>query len=86
MAGNDNRNGKLYPMSIFRIKAAKAMNVSQGLSDTDLTIILTYLARDKVAIVYDQQVIRYHIQSPRGYNLTIDRTGQDHSFIASLNL
>lgn len=51
--------GAIYPMSIFKKEAAQAMNLRDSLTDSDLNVVLTHLARDTGAIVYDQSVSRF---------------------------
>lgn len=43
-------------MFLFSQEAAKLIHVGNVLTDSDRHVILTYLARDKAAIVYDEQV------------------------------
>ena len=59
MAGQSNQVDRIYPISIFSAEAAKILNTPNAheqLTETDLQTILTYLARDKSAIIYDDQV------------------------------
>ena len=40
------------------------MNTQGKLTDSDLQVILVYLARDKSAIIYDNQVGQMHTSLP----------------------
>ena len=55
MANSSNPVDRIYPISLFSIEAARAINLKNELTDSDLEVILTYLARDKSAILYDSQ-------------------------------
>ena len=56
MANKSNQVDRIFPMSHFRAEVAKAMKLVLGISGYDLDILLKYLARDKSAIFYDDQV------------------------------
>ena len=43
-------------MSMFRKLVTQILNLKTDLADTDLSIILIFLARDKRAIIYDHEV------------------------------
>ena len=43
-------------MQMFKVEAAKTMGIEGDLTDADLSVVLTYLARDKAAIAYNHQV------------------------------
>ena len=56
MGRKPNRMDRTYPMSLFKREAAKALDVEGDLTDTDLSVVLKYLARDKGLVAYDSQV------------------------------
>lgn len=60
MAGQSNQIDQIYPISMFSAEAAKIMNTHEQLTESDLQIVLRYLARDKSAIIYDSQVGHLH--------------------------
>lgn len=43
-------------MSMFKQRAAAVLSLSRGLTESDLDILLVYLARYKGAITYDAEV------------------------------
>lgn len=45
---------------MFSTEAAKIMNTHEQLTESDLQIVLRYLARDKSAIIHDSQVDHLH--------------------------
>lgn len=61
MADHSNQIDRIYPMSHFRAEVARVMSLETGLSDSDLQIILKFLACDRSAIVYDSQVDKFHL-------------------------
>lgn len=56
LGGKTNHIDRIYPMYFFRMEIAKILDICEGLTDSDLHIILTHLRRDKSVIVYDSQV------------------------------
>ena len=47
---------RIYPMKMFRENAANAVGLNGQMTDSDLAILLTNLARDKGVIVYNSEV------------------------------
>ena len=47
---------RIYSRDMFSEEATKAMELRSGLSESDLQVLLRHLARDKGAIIYDDQV------------------------------
>lgn len=47
---------RIYTMGMFRKLVTQILNLKTDVADTDLSIILTFLARDKRAIIYDHEV------------------------------
>lgn len=47
---------QVFSIDVFRAEAANAINLTSELSIIDLKIILTYLAREKGVITYDDDV------------------------------
>ena len=60
MTGQSNQVDRVYPIQMFGAEAAKLMNIHEQLTESDLQIILRYLARDKSAIIYDRQVGHFY--------------------------
>ena len=56
MGSRSNEIDRIYPMSIFSREAGKILKSHNGLIESDLHLILTYLARDKSRIIYDSEV------------------------------
>ena len=56
MANSSNWIDRIYTFSKFSTEAAKAMNLKGVLTDSDRDVVLTYLARDKQAVVFDRSV------------------------------
>lgn len=56
VSSGSNEADQVYPMPFFRDEVSKAIGVRGGVSDSDFQIILTYLGRDKSAIIYDSRV------------------------------
>lgn len=46
---------RVYTMSMFRKNVTTTLSLKNEVTDTDLNIILKFLARDKRAIVYDRE-------------------------------
>ncbi|MCJ1423124.1 hypothetical protein MMC29_001005 [Sticta canariensis] len=46
---------RVYTMSMFRKEVTRILNLKAEVTDTDLSIILKFLARDKGAIFYDRE-------------------------------
>ncbi|KAL9104144.1 MAG: hypothetical protein Q9163_000891 [Psora crenata] len=70
---------RIYPMQIFKMEAARAMGLEGDMSDADLSVLLTHLARDKSAIAYDRNAVKF--RSPEDSSLLL--TSEDLT-IASL--
>lgn len=62
MATASNLTGRIFPMKAFREEASRAMDLSGPISESDLVILLTTLARDKGAIVYDDQTVKFRAE------------------------
>ena len=85
---------RIYPMSKFKTEIAKALSLGHDLTESDGKVMLTYLARDRSAIVYDDQVRSCHSRLAPANNMETDskdtsqrrvlintvRRGQDHFF------
>ncbi|MCJ1454331.1 hypothetical protein MMC28_004684 [Mycoblastus sanguinarius] len=88
MANSSNPVDRIYPISLFSIEAARAINLKNELTDSDLEVILTYLARDKSAILYDSQAVKF--KGPGETSSTLseqDRTiASLKSLIADINM
>ena len=55
--GNKSRQiDRIHSMSSFSTDVGKILKLYDGLTESDLHILLTYLARDKSRIVYDTEV------------------------------
>lgn len=53
-------------MSMFKKTFARALNYKTEVTDTDLSIMLKFLDRDKRAIVYDHEASTLSPLNPRG--------------------
>ena len=51
-----NQVDRIYSMSLFKEEVTQAIDLREGLTDDDLTILLRYLDRDKSAVIYDEKV------------------------------
>lgn len=60
MGSRNNQIDRIYPMSTFSTEAGKILSSHHGLTNSDLHLILTYLARDKSRIIYDAEVSQSH--------------------------
>ena len=56
MGSQSNHIDRIHSMSSFSIEVGKILKLNNGLTERDLHILLTYLARDKSRIVYDTEV------------------------------
>lgn len=56
MGNGSNQIDRIYPLSMFSTEAAKILKSHDRLTESDLRLILIYLARDKARIVYDTEV------------------------------
>lgn len=56
MGNGSNQIDRIYPMSMFRTEAGKILKSHNGLTESDLSLILIYLARDKSRVIYDTEV------------------------------
>ncbi|KAM0801760.1 Snf7-domain-containing protein [Usnea florida] len=59
MGSQSNQVNRIYPMLLFQVEAGKILKLHNELSNGDLNLILTYLARDKSAIVYDAETVKF---------------------------
>jgi hypothetical protein len=55
MSFKSNLVDRIHPLEAFRKEAAHAINITDGLTDDDLNIIIIYLARDRRQIVVDRE-------------------------------
>lgn len=46
---------RVYTMSMFKKEVTRTLKLKTEVTETDLSIILKFLARDKRAIVYDRE-------------------------------
>ena len=53
MSSKSSQVNRIHPLEAFREEVAQVMNSKGGLTDSDLHVLLQYLARDKKEIVYD---------------------------------
>lgn len=60
MGSHRNQIDRTYPMSMFSTEAGRILKSQNGLTKSDLHLILTYLARDKSNIIYDAEVSYSH--------------------------
>ena len=56
MADRMNLVDRIYPRQIFVREASTALELRSDLTDSDLGVLLKFLARDKGLVVYDDQV------------------------------
>lgn len=56
LGSESNPVDRVFPMANFSAEVSKILEAHDGLAESDLHILLTYLARDKSAIVYDLEV------------------------------
>lgn len=63
MGSSSNQIDRIYSMSMFSAEAGKILRLHDGLTENDLHLILTYLARDESRIVYDTEVRYSHSMS-----------------------
>lgn len=59
MANRGSRGDQIFPMTLFAKEATKAIGLKDEMTESDLSIVLKHLARDKDAIVYDCQGVRF---------------------------
>ena len=52
---------RTYSVDDFRQEVAKMISLQEDLTDGDLSIIVTHLARDKKAVAYNSQVSLIYI-------------------------
>ncbi|MCJ1277606.1 hypothetical protein MMC21_005420 [Puttea exsequens] len=78
---------RIYPMSKFKTEIAKALSLGHDLTESDGKVMLTYLARDRSAIVYDDQTVKIQARGESSSTLSDeDRTISSlKSLISSLN-
>ena len=56
MADRTNLVDRIYSRQMFAKEASKAVGLQSDLTDSDLSVMLTFLARDKGLVVYDDTV------------------------------
>ena len=56
MADRTNLVDRIYPRHMFAREVSKAMGIQSDLTGNDLEVMLTFLARDKGLLVYDDLV------------------------------
>lgn len=56
MADRTNLVDRIYSRKMFTKEASKAVGLQSDLTDTDLGVMLKFLARDKGVLVYDDAV------------------------------
>ena len=56
MADRTNLVDRIYPRQMFAKEASQALELQSDLMDSDLGVLLKFLARDKGLVVYDDQV------------------------------
>lgn len=66
MSHKNNLTDRVHPLEAFRKEAAYAINTTDGLTDGDLNIIITYLARDRRQIVCDREASSLHTVLEQG--------------------
>ena len=55
MSYKSNQVDRVQPLEIFRREAAQVINTKDGLTDSDLDVLMKFLARDKGEIAYDYE-------------------------------
>ncbi|CAF9939735.1 MAG: Charged multivesicular body protein 7 [Alectoria fallacina] len=81
MGSHRNQIDRTYPMSMFSTEAGRILKSQNGLTKSDLHLILTYLARDKSNIIYDAETVKFKAVGETSSTLSI----QDKT-IASLKM
>ena len=56
MADRMNLVDRIYPRQMFVKEASQVLELRSDLTDSDLGVLLKFLARDKGLLVYDDQV------------------------------
>jgi charged multivesicular body protein 7 len=56
MSGRINRVDRIFSKEMFVGEFGRILNDKHELSDTDITVLLTFLSRDKREIAYDGKV------------------------------
>lgn len=70
MGSRNNQIDRIYPMSTFSTEAGKILSSHHGLTNSDLHLILTYLARDKSRIIYDAETVKFKVEGEASSTLT----------------
>lgn len=88
MGSSSNQIDRIYPMSMFSTEAGKVLKSQNGLTESDLHLILTYLARDKSRIIYDAETVKFKAAGETSSTLTTqDKTiASLKTLIADINL
>ncbi|KAL9124798.1 MAG: hypothetical protein Q9217_005917 [Psora testacea] len=61
---------RIYPMDMFRLEATRVMGLEGKMTDSDLHILLTHLARDEAAIAYNDHAVKFRGPEEALPNLT----------------
>ena len=72
MADQTNLVDRIYSKQMFSKEASKAVGLQSDLTDSDLSVLLKFLARDKGVLVYDDVVSIWQV-SGRGSTNICDR-------------
>ena len=56
MSNRTNLVDRIYPRQVFAKEDSRALELQGDLTESDLQVLLKFLARDKGAIVYDNEV------------------------------
>lgn len=88
MGSSSNQIDRIYPMSMFSTEAGKVLKSQNGLTESDLHLILKYLARDKSRIIYDAETVKFKAAGETSSTLTTqDKTiASLKTLIADINL
>lgn len=63
LGSQTNQINRIHPMTIFSTEAGKILKSPNGMTESDLHLLLIYLARDKSKIIYDAKVSKSNLQS-----------------------
>lgn len=70
---------RTYSIERFREVATKALELSSTMTEHDLSVLLVYLAREKEAICYDQQVSLPRILGDWCLTVNLRSSNSDHA-------
>ncbi|KAI9821705.1 MAG: hypothetical protein M1827_002286 [Pycnora praestabilis] len=59
VTGRTNRTDRIFSKNLFEKEFASAFNNEHNLTEADFRVLLTFLARDKHEIVYDDQTVKF---------------------------